>query len=145
MQLHELKRKTQNRKSKRVGRGGKRGKTSGRGHKGQKARAGHRIRPEMRDTIKKIPKMRGHGKHRATSVRGNTVKPSVINLGTIEKYFAAGDVVSPETLVQKGLVRGRKGTFPKVKILGNGVLTKKVTFKNVTFSAKVDKKVGGEK
>jgi len=145
MQLHELKRKTQNRKSKRVGRGGKRGKTSGRGHKGQKARSGHRIRPEMRDTIKKIPKMRGHGKHRATSVRGNTVKPSVINLGTIEKYFAAGDVVSPETLVQKGLVRGRKGAFPKVKILGNGVLTKKVTFKDVTFSAKVDKKVGGDK
>jgi large subunit ribosomal protein L15 len=47
------------RKSIVVGRGGKRGKTSGRGGKGQTARAGHKIRPEIRDLIKKLPKRRG--------------------------------------------------------------------------------------
>ena len=51
----ELKRKTQNKKPKLVGRGSKRGKTSGRGTKGQKSRAGHKIRPEIRDRIKKLP------------------------------------------------------------------------------------------
>jgi len=142
MQLHELKRKTPLRKKKRVGRGGKRGKTSGRGHKGQKARAGHRIRPEMRDIIKKIPKKRGFGKHRATSVRGGLVKAAIVNLQTIEKHFTAGDVVSPQTLIEKGLVRGKKGSKPKVKILGKGTLTKKVTFENVSFSADVAKKLG---
>ena len=45
-----------------VGRGGKRGKTSGRGTKGQNARAGRKKRPEMRDFIKRIPKLRGRGK-----------------------------------------------------------------------------------
>jgi ribosomal protein L19E len=48
-------------KGKRVGRGGGRGKTSGRGTKGQKARAGHRIMPAIREQLKKLPKMRGRG------------------------------------------------------------------------------------
>ena len=61
MQLHELKRATPNKTAKRVGRGGGRGKTSGRGTKGQKARAGHSIRPDIREQLKKIPKLRGRG------------------------------------------------------------------------------------
>ncbi len=137
MQLHELKRKTPNRSKKRVGRGGKRGKTSGRGHKGQKARSGHRIRPELRDMIKKIPKMRGHGKHRAVSVRGDTIKSTVINIGTIEKYFDNGATVSPATLYAKKLIHMRAGKLPKVKILGKGKLTKKVTFEGVALSETV--------
>jgi len=44
-----------------VGRGGKRGKTAGRGTKGQNARAGRKKRPELRDIIKKLPKRRGYG------------------------------------------------------------------------------------
>ena len=60
MQTHQLKRNISNKKKRVVGRGGKRGKTSGRGTKGQKARAGHRIRPALRDIIKKIPKLRGY-------------------------------------------------------------------------------------
>ena len=60
MQLHELKRKTKNRDEKLVGRGKKRGKTSGRGGKGQTARAGNKRRPELRDIIKKLPKNRGY-------------------------------------------------------------------------------------
>lgn len=62
MQFHTLKRKTPNKKSKQVGRGGTRGKTSGRGTKGQNARAGRKKRPELRDFIKRVPKLRGRGK-----------------------------------------------------------------------------------
>ena len=57
MQLKDLKRENPNKRSTRVGRGGKRGKTSGRGHKGQNARAGNSKRPEIRDIIKKVPKL----------------------------------------------------------------------------------------
>ena len=60
MQLHELQPFHRlKRKAQRVGRGGKRGTTSGKGTKGQKARAGHRIRPAERDLIIRIPKLRG--------------------------------------------------------------------------------------
>lgn len=50
-------------KSVQVGRGGKRGKTSGKGTKGQNARAGRKKRPEIRDFIKRFPKLRGRGKN----------------------------------------------------------------------------------
>lgn len=63
MQFHTIKRKTPNKKSKQVGRGGTRGKTAGRGTKGQNARSGRKKRPEIRDTIKRIPKLRGRGKN----------------------------------------------------------------------------------
>jgi len=63
MQFHTLKRKTPNKKHKTVGRGGTRGKTSGRGTKGQNARAGRKKRPELRDFIKRVPKLRGRGKN----------------------------------------------------------------------------------
>ncbi|OHA92238.1 MAG: hypothetical protein A3J09_02040 [Candidatus Zambryskibacteria bacterium RIFCSPLOWO2_02_FULL_51_21] len=62
MQFHTLKRKTPNKTSRQVGRGGTRGKTAGRGTKGQNARAGHKNRPELRDVIKRVPKLRGRGK-----------------------------------------------------------------------------------
>ena len=69
MQFHNLKRKTKNKQARQVGRGGARGKTSGRGTKGQNARAGHKKRPELRDIIKKIPKLRGRGKSSLKSIR----------------------------------------------------------------------------
>ncbi len=59
MQLHEISPLHKNREEKRIGRGGKRGTFSGRGTKGQKARAGHRIRPAERDLIQHLPKLRG--------------------------------------------------------------------------------------
>ena len=62
MQFHTLKSKTKRTKSRQVGRGGKRGKTSGKGTKGQNARAGRKKRPELRDFIKRFPKLRGRGK-----------------------------------------------------------------------------------
>ncbi len=78
MQFHTLKRKTPNKKSAQVGRGGTRGKTAGRGTKGQNARAGHKNRPEIRDVIKRVPKLRGRGKSslksRRTKLSGEALK-----------------------------------------------------------------------
>ena len=60
MQINNLKRLHKNKKDRIVGRGGKHAKTSGRGGKGQTARAGNKRRPELRDIIKKLPKNRGY-------------------------------------------------------------------------------------
>lgn len=59
MQLHELQPLHANKEEKRIGRGGKRGTTSGRGTKGQMSRAGRRVRPAQRDLIQRLPKLRG--------------------------------------------------------------------------------------
>lgn len=135
MQLNTLSPRTKNKKNPPVGRGGKRGKTSGRGGKGQTARAGHHIRPEVRDLIKKLPKRRGHGKNRARSVKGNRVPVSVVNLDALELAFKAGETVSPATLVARRLVRRAKGRAPIVKILGTGEITKALTVTGCTLSA----------
>ncbi|MCK5096422.1 MAG: uL15 family ribosomal protein [Candidatus Pacebacteria bacterium] len=118
MQLHELKRKIPNRSKATIGRGGKRGKTSGRGHKGQKAHGGHGIRPEMRDIIKRIPKLRGHGKNRARTVNSSKVKPTIVNLALLEKNLEKGFKITPATLIGAGLVKTHGGRTPVVKILG---------------------------
>ena len=118
-------------KARRVGRGGKRGKTSGRGHKGQKARAGRKIRPEVRDIIKRIPKLRGRGKNIFTSIQE---KPAVVNVKALE-VFADGASVTPETLLAQGLVRPRKGMVARVKVLGDGTLTKKLSVSGCSVSA----------
>jgi len=136
MQLHELKRSTPQKTQKRIGRGGKRGKMSGRGHKGQTARAGNSTRPEMRDIIKKYPKLRGHGKNRADTVNNEKVKPTVVNLDKIEAAFAAGDVVSSASLVAKGVISQIRRKNPAVKILGTGTLSKKLTVKGCEVSKK---------
>lgn len=128
MQLNELTRFTKNKKSVRVGRGGKRGKTSGRGTKGQKARAGTSMRPELRDIIKKLPKNRGY------KFKSFEVKPALVNLSLIEGAFSAGDAVNPETLVAKKLVKKVAGRVPRVKILATGKLTKKVVLSGCLFS-----------
>ncbi|MCK5059598.1 MAG: uL15 family ribosomal protein [Candidatus Pacebacteria bacterium] len=140
MQKHQLKRKNKNKKSVQIGRGGKRGKTSGRGHKGQKARAGAKIRPAIRDVIKKLPKLRGY---RFNSFKE---KPAIINLSLLEKSFTTGDIVNPSLLVKKEFVVVRKGAFPLIKILGTGVLTKKLTITNCMVSESARQaieKVGG--
>ena len=141
MQLHDLQRNTPNRKKKRVGRGGKRGKTSGRGHKGQKARAGHSIRPEERDMIKKLPKLRGHGVNRARTVHDSRVSPAVVNLAAVEAAFNDGDTVSPETLKEKGLIRARSKKLPPVKVLGNGDVKKKLSFTDMLYSESAKEKI----
>ncbi len=121
--LNKLKRTTKNKKAKLVGRGGTRGKTAGRGTKGQKARAGHKIRPHIRDIIKKYPKLRGRGKNMNKAF---AIRPAVVNLSVLEKNFNAGDAVTPSTLFTKGLITRTKGVLPQVKILATGELTKKL-------------------
>ncbi len=120
MQMHNLKPKTKRKKMAQIGRGGKRGKTSGRGTKGQKARAGHKIRPELRDYIKKLPKLRGHGKNTNFSIQ---TKPVVVSLGDLEIAFKAGEIVTPTTLIKKGVIDTAKGRNPEVKILSNGEIS----------------------
>lgn len=128
MQLNQLQRVHKNKDDKRVARGGKRGKTAGRGTKGQKARAGHRIRPMLRDTIKKFPKLRGYKN------QSFEVKPQPVNFVLIEKAFANGDAVNPATLLAKKLIVKVGGKIPKVKILSTGKLTKKITVTGCLYS-----------
>lgn len=139
MQIHEIKRVHANKKSKLVARGGKRGKTSGKGGKGQTARAGHRVRPAMRDIIKKLPKLRGHGKNRSESVfyRGPV---AVVNVGQLS-VFAKGESVNPTSLLAKGLVTHILGKFPKIKILGDGELATAVTVEQCTVSKVAQEKI----
>lgn len=131
MQKNNLKRIHKNKKARQIGRGGSKAKTAGRGTKGQNARAGRKKRPELRDFIKRIPKLRGRGKNINTSVQ---TKPVAFKLELIEKTFLTSEVVNPTTLQQKGLLNTYKGRLPKVKIIGNTPLTKKVKFESVVFS-----------
>lgn len=138
MQLHTLTRKTPRKKAKLVGRGGKRGKTAGRGTKGQKARAGHRIRPEVRDVIKKLPKLRGRGKNSNMSIQ---LKPRTVNLSTLDRLFSAGDTVTRQELVKRGAVNARKGVIPSVKILADGEISKKLTISGCAVSGVARQKI----
>lgn len=131
MQLHTLKRATARQHSKRVGRGGKRGKTSGRGTKGQNARAGHKKWPQIREQLKKLPKRRGY------SFKSIEDKPVVINVSALERMFSVGDTVNPKTLFERGLVR--PGSI--IKILGDGELTKKLTIVGCKISTSAKEKI----
>lgn len=141
MQLHELKPTTPRKTAKRIGRGGKRGKTSGKGHKGQKARAGNSTRPEMRDIIKKLPKLRGHGVNRARTVNPNRVKQVVVNVSDLETAFSDGDTVNSKSLVVAGVIETVKKRAPQVKILGNGKLKKKLIVEDCQLSQSAKEKI----
>jgi large subunit ribosomal protein L15 len=138
MQLNNLIPKTKNKKTMTVGRGGKRGKTAGRGGKGQTARAGHKKRPELRDFIKRIPKLRGRG---VNGLRTIETKPIVINLRDIETAFKAGDVVNPASLIEKKVITTADGKIPSVKILSVGEITKKITLEGCNVSAQAKAKI----
>ena len=129
MQLNELKSKTARKSKKRVGRGGKRGTFSGRGTKGQKARAGHRIRPELRDIVQKIPKLRGYRSKVRSQPRAE------VDVARLSAHFADGETVTPETLVKRGLVLRVGGKLPDVKLLGSGEVSKKLLVKDCAISA----------
>ncbi len=144
MQLHQLKPTIKHKRRKRVGRGGKRGTFSGHGSKGQKSRAGARIRPGFRGgdnpIWKLFPKQRGatkkvdikHAKFRVTRTG-----PAVVNLDVLNSFFQDGDYVSPKILVQKGII----GAGKRVKILGDGELDKKLNFSGVVFSKQARDKI----
>lgn len=146
MQLHELRPTTKRKAKKRVGRGGKRGTYSGKGLKGQKSRAGAGIKPGFRggDTPlwKKFHKVRGSSKKlkiKKPGFRLHHPRPEIVNLRDLNRRFIEGETVSPQTLIEKGLIdKMKKG----VKILGKGRLNKKLVFKDVLMSKEIRKKHG---
>jgi large subunit ribosomal protein L15 len=150
MQLHQLKPIHKSKHRKRVGRGGKKGTYAGRGLKGQKSRAGRKPRPGFAggDTplIKRLPKQRGQrGKLKIRQGRKLSrlrVKPIILNLKDIEARFKGGEVVSPQSLLGKGLIDRIGKRIPRVKILGEGKLTKKIEFRGIRLSKSVQKTTG---
>lgn len=135
MQIHQVIPKTKSRKGKYIGRGGKRGTYSGRGIKGQKARAGRKMRPEIRDLIKKLPKKRGY---RFKSFQKDAV---ILNLDILNKNFADNSEITPKILAEKGLVKTSGGKIPTVKILGDGEISKKLSVSGCLISKSAKEKI----
>jgi large subunit ribosomal protein L15 len=136
MRLDELKPAAgSSKKRKRVGRGdgSGHGKTSCRGHKGQGARSGGNVQPGFEGgqmpLQRRLPKRGFHNPFR--------VEMSPVNLGQLE-LFAAGSEVTPESLSEHGLVTGKNR---RIKILGDGMLSKALTVKAHGFSAKAKEKI----
>lgn len=130
------------RNRKRVGRGpgSGLGKTAGRGEKGQKSRSGYARKVGFEGgqmpLHRRIPK-RGFSNHRARK------QYAIVNLERLEA-FEAGTIVTPEVLIERGVIRGVKDG---VKILGGGALSKALTVKAHKFSASSQEaiaKVGGK-
>ncbi len=121
-----------------VARGGKRGKTSGRGGKGQSARAGNKRRPEWRDIIKKLPKLRGRGVNQNKPVSDKYV---VVNIAVLEGAFSSNESITPTILVEKGVVSTWSGNIPAIKILGDGDVTKAFKISGCAVSASAKEKI----
>jgi large subunit ribosomal protein L15 len=130
MQIHTLKSGNKAPRRQRIGRGGKRGSFSGRGIKGQKARAGRRIRPEIRDAIMKIPKHRGYRYSGPVKTR---VAVSILKLS---KMFSAGERISPKILLARRIIKPMSGKTPRVKIIGPTDLMKKFVIDGCEVSGK---------
>lgn len=137
--LHTIQPAKGSKKSKKIiGRGGKRGTYSGRGLKGQRARSGTSgfKRRGMKQLIERTPKLRGF--------KSRQVKPAILNLLDLNKYFKDGDKVNLETLQNTGAVDKINNG---VKILGKGELKLKnleITQVEISKSAKeVIEKNGG--
>jgi large subunit ribosomal protein L15 len=137
MRLHDLKpRPGAKHRRKRLGQGESsgHGKTSGRGGKGQTARSGSSVRPGFEGgqmpLIRRIPK-RGFNNAR------HTIRYVPVNLDALNR-FDDGARVDETTLRSLGLANG---TVPRVKILGSGDLTKKLTVSAHAFSASARVKI----
>ena len=121
---------------KRIGRGPASGqvKTAGKGHKGQKARAGRGMRAGFEGgqmpLQRRIPK-RGFNNIFATEM-------AIANVATLDKYFDDGATVTIDALIEKGII---KKTLDGVKILGQGELTTKLTVQANAFSDSAKAKI----
>jgi large subunit ribosomal protein L15 len=130
---------------KRVGRGlgsGK-GRYSGRGLKGQKSRSGsHKMRPGFEGgqnpLYMRLGKKRGQYSKDAMPVGPHRTSTEPVNVAALEERFDAGAEITPETLVEKGLLRN---TRVDVKLLGQGDLTKKLSITVHAASASAREKV----
>lgn len=139
-QLHNL--ESLVKKRKRIGRGGERGGTSGRGHKGQKARSGGSVgRKDFEGgqipLVRRLPK-RGFN---------NTVfadKYQIVNLDLLEQLFNNNDTVTKQALIEKGCLNKRAKAL---KVLGNGTLSKQLKVYADAISESASKAIvslGGE-
>ena len=130
MKLENLPKTAELKASKRVGRGpgSGMGKTSTRGENGQKSRSGASIKPWFQGgqspLYRRLPK-RGFNNARFTT------RYAIINLSDLNRFFNDGDVVSEEILKERGII---KNSLSGIKVLGNGVLEKKLTVKANRFT-----------
>jgi large subunit ribosomal protein L15 len=136
MKLHELQPAAGSTTApKRLGRGigSGLGKTSGKGHKGAKARSGGGKRPGFEGgqmpLYRRVPKRGFHNPFR--------IEYATVNVGQLE-IFEDGTVVTAETLKEAGLI---KKVMDGVKILGNGELTKKLTVQAEKFTDSAKEKI----
>ncbi|MDP1706563.1 MAG: uL15 family ribosomal protein [bacterium] len=129
--IHEIKPVSPKVKKHRIGRGGKRGTTSGHGQKGQRSRSGHRIRPAERDLISRIPKRRGL-KHKPVSV-----KNFLLDLNSLSK-LAETNSIDKKFLVEKKLIGNIR---QPVKILAVGTITKAINVSGFKVSKAAQEKI----
>jgi large subunit ribosomal protein L15 len=137
MKLHELKpSEGAKHKRRRVGRGisAGQGKTAGRGTKGQRSRTGRGIKAYFEGgqlpLVRRLPHTRGF-----TNIF--RVEFQVVNLGTLNDKFNAGAEITPEALVERGLV----SKSDHVKVLGTGELSKALKIKAHAFSESAKEKI----
>ena len=143
MNLHDVHRGIKkHKKRRRVGRGtgSGRGKTAARGHKGQKSRAGYShssvFQGGAMPLVRRIPK-RGFNNRFADIVAN-------VNVSDLETAFQAGEDVTPDTLRERNLAKGR---YDILKVLGDGELTKSLKVSAHRFSKSAKEKIekaGGE-
>jgi large subunit ribosomal protein L15 len=145
LNLSNLKPAQARKNRKRVGRGlgsGK-GRYSGRGLKGQKSRSGSRkMRPGFEGgqnpIYMRLGKLRGGTSADAMPVGPHRTSTAPVNVATLEERFDAGAEVTPDSLVEKGVL---KNTKTDVKILGNGDLKKKLSVTAHAVSASAREKI----
>ena len=122
---------------KRIGRGSGsgHGKTSGRGHKGFFSRSGSSRRRGFQGG--QMPLFRRVAKR---GFNNNQFAPNVavVNVGELNESFEAGTEITPEVLVEKGLVRT---SFDQLKVLGDGELTRKFKIVAHRFSSSAEQKI----
>ncbi|MBR1748443.1 MAG: 50S ribosomal protein L15 [Bacilli bacterium] len=131
MKLESLPKTKELKNVKRVGRGPGSGigKTSGHGENGQKSRSGASINAWFQGG--QSPLYRRLPKRGFNNAQFET-KYAVINLNDLDQFFEDGDVVTPEILKEKGII---KKQLAGVKVLATGKLTKKLTVKAHRFSS----------
>lgn len=116
------------------GHGSGNGKTAGKGHKGQKARAGRGMRPGFEGG--QMPLQRRLPKRGFNNIFASEI--AIVNVSDLDKKFADGDVVDAAALKTAGLV---KKELDGIKVLGNGELTKKLTVKVNAYSEAAKAKI----
>ena len=137
MKLHELSPVAgSNKARKRIGRGpaSGQGKTAGKGHKGQKARAGRGMRPGFEGG--QMPLQRRVPKRGFVNIFGTEM--AIVNLASLEEAYAAGETVTIDSLIEKGLI---KKVLDGVKVLGHGEITKALTVQANAFSESAKQKI----